>query len=62
MDKTEIGHHISKKYNAELEALRSRVLEMGGIIEQQINDSITALSDGDTELADHVITEDYNAH
>ncbi|MEK7768902.1 MAG: phosphate transport system regulator PhoU, partial [Pseudomonadota bacterium] len=31
-----ISEHISKQFNAELEAVRSSVLQMGGLVEEQI--------------------------
>jgi phosphate transport system protein len=62
MDKSDIGHHISQQYNEELEDLRSRVLAMGGLVEKQIADAVEALSEGDVELADHVITTDYQVN
>jgi phosphate transport system protein len=62
MEKSDIGHHISKQYNEELEELRNRVLAMGGLVEKQIVDAIEALAGGDIELADHVITTDYQVN
>lgn len=62
MDKSDIGHHISHKYNMELEDLRNRVLTMGGLVEKQIGDAVNALVTGDTQLADHVITTDYQVN
>jgi len=52
------GHHISQRFDAELENVRNRVLAMGGLVEQQITQAITALSEGDTKLADIVIAND----
>ncbi|PPC78013.1 transcriptional regulator PhoU [Pokkaliibacter plantistimulans] len=43
--------HISQQFNADLEAIRGRLLAMGGLIEKQIQDALTALVEGDTELA-----------
>jgi phosphate transport system protein len=51
--------HISHQFNAELEDIRSRVLQMGGLVEQQIGQAITALVSGDVALAEAVATEDY---
>jgi len=58
MEKGSIGHHISQQFNAELEDIRSKVLAMGGLIEQQIQDAIKALVNADVELADGVIKND----
>lgn len=43
MDKMAITQHISRQFNAELEDVRQRVLAMGGLVEQQIADAVTAL-------------------
>jgi phosphate transport system protein len=57
-----IHAHISRKYNAELEDIRTRVLQMGGLVEQQIADGITALVKGDAVLGQTVITNDYKVN
>jgi phosphate transport system protein len=53
------GQHTSQSYNAELEALRSSVLAMGGLVEQQCQSAIEALVTGDEELAEEVSKSDY---
>ena len=50
--------HISRQYNAELEEIRSRVLQMGGLVEQQIEQALAALIKGDTALGEAVIMDD----
>lgn len=62
MDQSSLGHHISQQYNAELEDLRNRVLTMGGLVEQQIGDAITALADNNIRLAELVLTNDYKVN
>ena len=62
MDKTNISHHISRQFNEELEDIRNKVLAMGGLVEEQIDNSITALVSGDVELADSVISRDYQVN
>lgn len=57
MDKN-LGRHISRQYNEELEDIRSRVLAMGGLVEQQIADAMTAFRTKDSELAEQVIAND----
>jgi phosphate transport system protein len=54
--------HTSKKFDAELEAVRSRVLQMGGLVEQQINRAMDALAQGDLLLADQVIADDHRVN
>ncbi len=55
-------HHTSKQYDAELEALRSRVLQMGGMVEQQIMRSIDALSSCNLPLIDQIIADDHKVN
>jgi phosphate transport system protein len=57
-----IHTHISRQYNTELEDIRSRVLQMGGLVEKQISQAIGALVNGDTTLAEAVATEDYKVN
>ena len=53
-----IHTHISRQYNVELEEIRSRVLQMGGLVEQQIEQALNALVKGDAALGDTVIGDD----
>ena len=53
-----IHTHISHQFNAELEEIRSKVLQMGGLVEQQIEKAMEALMTGDTSLGDEVILGD----
>jgi phosphate transport system protein len=53
-----IHTHISRQYNAELEEIRSRVLQMGGLVEQQIDQAIAALVKGDPALGEAVVMDD----
>lgn len=55
MDKIHLDKHISQQFDSDLEALKSQVLEMGGIVEQQILDSVLAIESGDSEIAERVI-------
>lgn len=56
------NEHISKKFDAELEAVRSRVLQMGGLVEQQITRAMESLALGDMALADQVIIDDHRVN
>ena len=59
MDKMNMGKHISGKFNEELEAVRNRVLSMGGMVEQQISDALEAIQKADVELAEKVLNSDH---
>ena len=40
LQKDDLGHHISQQFNQELENLRSHVLQMGGVVSQQIAEPV----------------------
>ncbi|MFZ9820207.1 MAG: phosphate signaling complex protein PhoU [Methylophilaceae bacterium] len=50
--------HSFSKFDSVLESLRSKVLEMGGIVEEQIKNAVDALIDADAKLAKKVIDVD----
>ncbi|RJG00705.1 phosphate signaling complex protein PhoU [Noviherbaspirillum sedimenti] len=52
------GEHSSKQYDMDLETIRSRVLQMGGLVENQFQDAIKSFRIGDVELAQQVIKGD----
>ncbi|MDT8428545.1 MAG: phosphate signaling complex protein PhoU [Pseudomonadales bacterium] len=59
--KTEAGihrHHISQQFNVELEEIRSSMLEMGGLVENQISNAIMAIINADSGLGQHVRDND----
>ncbi len=58
MENLNIGQHISRRYNEELEDIRNRVLAMGGLVEQQLKDAMTALEKRDAGLAAQVVERD----
>ncbi len=58
MEKQQIGKHISHKFNEEIENIRNQFLVMGGLVEQQLADSVEALVTGNLELAEKVIQGD----
>jgi phosphate transport system protein len=53
-----VNEHLSKQFDAELEAIRSRVLEMGGLVESQIRRALEGFASGDRTLLDDVISTD----
>lgn len=52
------GDHSSKQYDMDLEAIRSKVLQMGGMVENQFNDAITCFRTGNVAQAERVIKND----
>ena len=53
------GRHISRKYDEALEDVRTSVLEMGGIVEEQITSALAALAEFDSEIGEQVVRDDY---
>jgi phosphate transport system protein len=51
--------HIIKQYDTELNEIRAKLLEMGGRVELMISNSVKALIDRDSELADQVVRADH---
>ncbi len=62
VDKSFFHQHISQRFNAELEAIHTRVLSMGGLVEQQLDDAVAAMAEGRMELAEKVVTSDYQVN
>ena len=58
MAKMSFENHIMKQFDDELEEIRTRLMEMGGKVEQQLQNAILAISNADSQLAEQVISED----
>ncbi len=56
------SEHTSKQFDAELEAVRARVLQMGGLVENQIQLAVEALVGGDVALMNRVISDDHRVN
>ena len=56
------SEHTFKQYDNELEAVRAKVLQMGGLVEEQITNAIEALASGNMQLADQVILVDHEVN
>ncbi len=52
------GEHSSKQYDQELEAIRSKVLLMGGMVETAFEEALECFRVGDTARAERVIADD----
>lgn len=53
------GRHISRRYDEALEDVRTSVLEMGGLVEEQITNALAALAEFDSEIGERVVRDDY---
>ncbi len=60
MDITSDTHsqHISRQFNQELEALKTHLMTMGGLVEQQVQEAVQALLESDSRLAEKVRDRD----
>jgi len=58
MENLNLNRHISGQFHNELESVRNQIMQMGGLIEQQLSDALTAMADNDIELAHRVIVKD----
>ncbi|ARD39857.1 phosphate signaling complex protein PhoU [Edwardsiella ictaluri] len=58
MDNLNLNKHTSGQFNAELEYIRTQVMSMGGLVEQQLTDAITAMHNQDADLARRVVEGD----
>ncbi|MDB5991793.1 MAG: phoU [Herbaspirillum sp.] len=52
------GDHSSKQYDTDLEAIRSKVQLMGGLVERQFEEAMGSFRVGDNEQAERVIAAD----
>lgn len=55
MDGLNLNQHISHQFNDDLEHLRTKLLEMGGLVEDQLKDAVKAIETADGGLAEKVI-------
>ena len=58
MEKKEFSSHISNQLNRNLEELFHHILEMGGMVENQLDMALTALSNSDVKVAKEVLRFD----
>lgn len=54
-----LGSHISRRFDHELESIRNKVLTMGGLVETQVNLGLKGLLESDSEIARKVVQDDY---
>ena len=58
METADLSHHISRRFNEDLEHVRTRVLAMGGLVEELLGKAISALVEGDSSLGESVSKDD----
>lgn len=62
MKTEDFSQHISRRFNEELEELRTDVLRMGGLVESQLDSAIEAITAGDSAMGLRVADEDYRVN
>ncbi len=62
METAELSQHISRRFNEDLERVRSQVLNMGGFVEQQLAKAVSALVEGDSTLGETVARDDFEVN
>ncbi|MGH8316175.1 MAG: phosphate signaling complex protein PhoU [Steroidobacterales bacterium] len=58
METSDLSHHISRRFNEDLESVRAKVLVMGGFVEEQLQKAVAALVDGNSALGQEVVDDD----
>jgi phosphate transport system protein len=56
------NEHTLKQFDAELEAIRALVLQMGGLVEEQTVRAMEALTSGNIQLAARVVEDDHRVN
>ncbi len=62
MEAADLSHHTSRRFNEDLERVRTKVLAMGGFVEEQLSHALTALVQGDSTLGKAVASQDYKVN
>jgi phosphate transport system protein len=53
-----LGHHISSRFNEDLERIRSSVLEMGGLVERALTQALASIRQAESRAALRVAQEE----
>lgn len=56
------NEHTSHQFDTELESIRSSVLQMGGLVENQIKGAIESLVGGDMSMLNEIIEDDHRVN
>ena len=62
MTDLKFDQHYSQSFNAELADVRSKVLQMGGLVDQQLKRAMQALVQQDVALAEQVAEDDHQVN
>ncbi|MEX2525748.1 MAG: phosphate signaling complex protein PhoU [Gammaproteobacteria bacterium] len=62
MSSNKMTPHISRAFDQDLENIRTRVMEMGGLIEQQLENALKGLVDNEVETAESVLKAEYRVN
>ena len=54
--------HISKQFDADLKSVRMSVLKMGGMVEEQIERAVKALTTANQDLMEQVVADDHRVN
>lgn len=58
MSQSDLLHHYSQQFNQELEEIRTNMLAMGGLVEQQLEEALHALTSGEVGAGERVVAND----
>ena len=62
MTMSRLTHHISHQFDKELEDIRSKVLAMGGLVEEHIHKVLECFAKGDFDEAEYVAVNDFKVN
>jgi len=62
MTMSRLTHHISHQFDKELEDIRSKVLAMGGLVEEHIHKVLECFAKADFDEAEYVAVNDYKVN
>src|SRR5687767_6467513 len=62
MEPADLSQHTSRRFNEDMERVRTRVMQMGGFVEQQLQLAVKALINGDSALGEEVARDDYRVN
>ncbi len=62
MEVEDLGQHISRRFNEDLENLRNSVMAMGGLVEQQFDRAVLALENSDSDMGLRVVADDHKVN